>query len=271
MAETTAVHELNRLTTELRDFCAEHVLEEKWLLAPARRIGYQWLETVTLSGQPVLNLRVKTLPAAALELAAPEMEGAGVTLLHGVRAEVIAGRAFESMRAKGEGYLSSLTPSPGLIRTILGALRDLRLAGLTSKTIDAGSFEVVSKGREIAVLMRQYERELESEGLVDYADVLRLAARRLRQDPSLLPQDVHLLLPGDILEGLQKLERDLWDTVPETHRRVLDVDPAAETQKDKATDASLLSWVSDPTAAPQPEEDGTAKVFRAMGEVNEVR
>ena len=271
MAENLAVHELNRLTTELRDFCAAYVLEEKWLLAPAYRIGYQWLETVTLSGQPVLNLRVKTLLAAALELAAPEMERKNVTLLHGVGAEVIAGRAFGGMQRKGEGYLSSLDPSPGLIRTILGTLRDLRLAGLTSEAIDVGSFEVWSKGREIAVLLREYERELESEGLVDYSDVLRMAARRLREDPSPLPQGVHLLLPEDILEGLQKLERDLWDAVPETHRKVLDVDPAAESSKDKATDASLLRWVSDPTAAPQPAGDGTAVMFRTVGEVNEVR
>jgi len=266
-----ASHELNRLTTELRDFCAEHVLKEKWLLAPARRIGYQWLETVTLSGQPVLNLRVKTLLAAALELAAPEMERMGVTLLHGVRAEVIAGRVFEGMSKKGKGYLSNLDPSPGLFRTILGALRDLRMAGLTSEMIDAGSFEVMSKGREIAVLLREYEKELNSEGLVDHAGVLRLAIGRLQANPSPLPQDSYLLLPEDMLEGLQKLERDLWDSIHETNFKVLNVDPDPETQKDKVTDASLLRWVSDPASAPQPLKDGTAKMFRAIGEVNEVR
>ncbi len=38
--------DLNSLTTALRDVCRERVLEEKWLLAPSRRVGFQWLDSV---------------------------------------------------------------------------------------------------------------------------------------------------------------------------------------------------------------------------------
>ena len=86
------------------------------------------MESVTLAGQPVLNLRVETFLTAALELAAPEMEKKGVGLLRGVREEVLAARAFEGMRGRGRGYLSRLDPSPGLTRSIMATLRDLRRA-----------------------------------------------------------------------------------------------------------------------------------------------
>ncbi len=34
---------MNQLTTALAEVCREHVLEEKWLIVPSRRVGYQWL------------------------------------------------------------------------------------------------------------------------------------------------------------------------------------------------------------------------------------
>ena len=36
----------NQLICELRSFFRDHVTEEKWLLAPSRRIGQQWLDAV---------------------------------------------------------------------------------------------------------------------------------------------------------------------------------------------------------------------------------
>lgn len=266
-----AERDLNLMTSQLRDFCAEHVLEEKRLLAPTRRIGYQWMESVTLAGQPVLNLRVETFLTAALELAAPEMEGAGVSLLRGVREEVVAARAFEGMRGRGRGYLSRLDPSPGLTRSIMATLRDLRGSGITSGGIDPRPFEVKSKGEEIALLLEEYERALESEGLVDYAGVLRLAVERLRRDPSALAADAYLLVPRDVLEASRKLERDLWEAVPADRRVVLDVDPVCGTPQGELSDSRLLGWAPDPSSAPQPARDGTAEIFRARGEVNEVR
>ena len=35
---------LNRLALSLRAFCEAHSLEEKWLIAPSRRVGFQWLD-----------------------------------------------------------------------------------------------------------------------------------------------------------------------------------------------------------------------------------
>jgi len=57
---------LNQLVREIRSFCASHMLEEKWLLAPSRRVGQQWLDTVVRSGQPVLNVHVESPETLAL-------------------------------------------------------------------------------------------------------------------------------------------------------------------------------------------------------------
>ena len=61
----------NVLVRELSKVCREHLLEEKWLLAPSLRAGHEWLAAVAQAGQPVVNAHVQTVVKVALGLAAP--------------------------------------------------------------------------------------------------------------------------------------------------------------------------------------------------------
>ena len=264
---------LSRLVRSLGDFCREHVLEEKWLIAPSLRVGFQWLDQVARSGQPVLNVRVKTLGHMALELASPEMSRQRVAYLRGARAQVLVGRIFGRLGETGKsGYLAALKPGPGLIQNILGALRDLRLAGLTASDLVETAFEVAEKGREIRSLLIEYEKELGASGLLDYAEVLRIGADRLRKDPDGAPEGAYVLLPEDARSNLRALEQRLWESFPDAKRVVLDVDrPGQPPAGDRLTDAALLGWVLTPAEAPLPAKDNTVSIFRAVGEVNEVR
>ena len=297
--------ELSRFIADLRDYCRDHVLEEKWLLAPSVRAGFQWADQVARSGQPVLNLRVKTFLQLAMALAAPEMELKGLRLLRGAAGEAIVGGAFTRLSEKGHGYLSALEPGAGLIRTIHRAIRDLRVAGVTAAEIQETRFEVPAKGREIKALLADYEQELSSRKLLDDAGILHAAAERLRKSLCSLPAGTVLLSAEDERE-LSGLQRALWEAIPAACRVVLAVDqPGAESdagsrgspgireeRTDAApsqpvvepgsasgisrkewtgTDAALLAWVLNPTAAPVPRKDGSAEIFRAVGESNEVR
>lgn len=269
--------EANLLARELGGICREHVLEEKRLLAPSLRVGYQWLDAVALAGQPVLHARVSTLLHLALELAAPAMEREGLAFLRGLEVEVVTARVFSTLKqqAKAAGYLTSLEASPGLILTLRSTLGDLRLAGLTSTSLKAGSFEVAAKGREIAALLALYEKELTSGGLIDYAGMLALATERLRENPAPLPSGALVLAPQDLAGEWRGLERELWEAIPQASRRLLPVDRPLELlvamPEQAPTDASLLRFLPNPTAAPPPQIDDTVKIFSAMGEVNEVR
>jgi len=248
------------------------MLEEKWLLAPSRRVGQQWLDSVVRSGQPVLNVHVETLETLTLlYLAAPEVERRGLTFVSGIQREVLISRVFSSLRVTGHGYLWPLPPSPGLISAISSTINDLRLAGIPAGEISPAQFEVDAKGREIAALLTEYEKRLDEEKLLDYAGALRLARERLRSDPGAVPEGAFVLLPEDIEGDLRALERDLWEAIPNSRRVLLKVDCPEETPEDELTDALLLRWVNSPTQAPAPRQDGTATIFRAVGEVNEVR
>ena len=62
----------NIFIRNLAAICRENLLAEKWLLAPNRRVGNQWVEQVARSGQPAVNLRVTTFRSLVLELSGAE-------------------------------------------------------------------------------------------------------------------------------------------------------------------------------------------------------
>ncbi|MBN2025662.1 MAG: PD-(D/E)XK nuclease family protein [Actinobacteria bacterium] len=261
---------INGLTGSIGELCAGHVLAEKWLLAPSLRVGFQWLDAVTRSGRAVLNLRVKTVAGMALELAAPEMERRGLSLLRGIRAELLTDELLARLRERG-GYLARLEAGPGLARAASATLRDLRLAGLSAEGLSIRLFEVAAKGSEIASLLGSYEKELDSRNLVDLAGALRIAARQLETDGAVLPHQALVAAPADMLEEMHGLERDLWEAVPADRRVVLEVDRPGGEGAGGGDDRPSLAWVAHPGDAPSPEEDGSVEIFRAVGEVNEVR
>ena len=270
---------VSRLISNLGELLSERPLEEKWLIAPSRRIGFQWLDQVTLSGVPVLNVHVKTIQTLALDLAMPLMGERGLGFVRGARAELIAGDAFDRLkRSRGGGYLASLEMSAGLARTLSASLRELRLAGLTSEELRDEDFEVAEKGDEIAALLALYEEGLRQSAMADYAEVLRMAAARLRDDDGAVPQDIVVMMPADSRDDLRGLERSLWMSVPAGRTLVLGTDEPAGPDSDAPqqgtggrTDLELLRWTKTPADAPAPQSDGTASIFRAVGEVNEVR
>lgn len=267
---------LNVLTTALGAWCGEHPLDEKVVLAPSRRVGFQWLDAVARSGQPVFNARADTLRRLAIDIAAPELERAGLTFASTLYLEVLVDglvKALVERGASGEEdvYLAGLVPSPGLTRTIFSAIRELRLSGVSSIDLDPAAFEVEQKGHEVRSVLQDFERSLESGALADYPMAARLAIMRLQADPS-VPGDATFLMPSYILEDLRGLELALWHALPEDHRVILPADePATAPPGERLTDSMLLRWSSAPATAPTPVGDGTVSFACAVGEANEVR
>lgn len=260
----------------LREICRSRILDEKWLLTPSLRLGYQWVDQVARSGQPALNVRVKTLRQMALELAAEEMERLGVSLIGRTAQEVLVGRILSRLQAvRGPdtpGYLPKIEEAGrGLVRSVLASLMDLRLAGMAAEDLPTDAFEASEKGEELRLLLEAYERQIEERGLFDFADVFRTAVLRLESDPVALSPAVLVLMPEERLKDLRGLERRLWEAVPACRRMVVGGDSCFRPAPACRGDIDLLSWILRPEEAPPPRGDGSVRIFRALGEGNELR
>jgi ATP-dependent helicase/nuclease subunit B len=252
--------------------CAERVLDDKILLTPTLRVGMQWLDAVARSGQPVLNFRVETLRAFALELATPAMEARGLTFVRGVRAEILIDRVFAAVSDGKEGYVTGLEPGPGLTETLSRAIRDLRLADIRAADLSTADFEVAEKGRDIKALLAAFEEEIDAADEVDYPGAVGLAVERLEKDPAYLDGSTLVVMPRDMESEAAGLERRFLEALPSGSLMMLETDIPGEPERPPSTDASLLSWIAAPAEAPDARtRDGTASIFRAVGEVNEVR
>jgi len=151
---------VNRLTQALADICRDRLLEEKWLIAPSLRTGHQWLDAVTRSGRPVLNVRTVTLRGLALDLAGPEITRQGRRLVSARGAAIIVDRILNRLKEQSPSYLTKLTVTPSLSQSVYSSINDLRLAGLTAHALDGSTFQPKEKGTEIALILREYLQNL---------------------------------------------------------------------------------------------------------------
>lgn len=176
-----AIAIMNRLARELSRLCQEHILEEKWLIAPSLRVGHQWLDIVTLAAGPVLNVRIKTLKGLALDLAGPKMAESGFSLITATGSLILIDRILNQLRSSYSGYLSSLPPSPTLSRTVCSAIDAIRLANLNANDLHPQCFEAPEKSKDLAFILTEYLQILGEKRLIDYATALSMAKDRLLQ------------------------------------------------------------------------------------------
>jgi PD-(D/E)XK nuclease superfamily len=263
---------MNRRIHELSRICREHVLDEKWILAPSLRAGHEWLFAVVQNGQPVVNGRVKTLANLALELAGPAMMERQYEEASPRRGALLVDRIMHRLRRPDGGYLGRLTPSVRLAERVHKAIDALRRAGLGGEDLDLEKFEVDLKGHELTQIHTEYANELHRRNWVDRAQVLQLAIKRLESDPGAIGEDVLVIVSTDL--DTAGLERRLLESLPAQRRIDLAVDQSAPVPAgdlERLSEARLLRWLPAAADAPPPSGDGSASIFRAVGEANEVR
>lgn len=263
---------MNSLTETLARICSDRRIDAKYLIAPSIRAGRQWLDAVTGTGAPVVNVHIKTFDAFAIQLASPEMGQRGLKFLSELRGILTVAKVIDGLPHKVGGFLAALRPTMGLYRRLFASIQDLRLADIDPAGIDAHALEPAGKGEELSIIFRAFLNEQAERNLVDYAGVLKLAKAKFEGDDP-LSQDVLILLPEDL--ELTAAELTLLEKIPSRRILKLPVDKpgqAQEGQPESGGDVGRLRWILDPFTAPAPQEpDGTVRFFRAAGEVNEIR
>ena len=259
---------MNRLVDSLIGICTEHLLEEKWLIAPSLRTGNQWLDSVSRSGFPAVNVRVKTLDGLARDLVA----SGGGRVASALGETLLVGRIWSEFESEGEGYLRTLHPSWGLFAHIHITLASLRLASLSPDKIVVDRLEVARKGKEIRAFLETYARELSRRGWMDPADLFSRARKVVAANPEAAFEAKYVLVPDDL--DCLELERRLLGSIPKDRLLTLPVDPPW--QGASASEIEDISGVTQPLLFPDLGDPNDPigcefDAFRALGEVNEVR
>ncbi len=252
---------MNTFSSALARLCRSCPVTEKWLIAPNRRVGYQWTDTVAAGGQPVLNLHVHTLRSAATSLAMPALERTGAAVLFSRGSLFLAGKLFRSLRKESGGYLLTLRPTPALIQRLARLVEELRLAGLSPQSLVGRAFEHQLKAAELARVLQGYIDFLQQHKLADYATLLRLAATAAAEGES--NGDSPLIILPDSLE-VSRLERELLSALPPGRVQRLPVDQPEEGYGWHGENGKDCRFAGSSTTG------RGAEIVGAVGEVNEV-
>ena len=196
---------LDARLTWIADFCRQHRLTEKWLLAPSFRAGHQWKEQINRGDQPTINLHVKTLRSIVFSVLAqePEFERGrmGGAALCELLLQSVVGELQDQMQ-----YLSRLDSLEGVSSVIFRSITDLRLAGITPDEMKDSHFENAEKAADMRLIMREYAKRLSEQQIRDYADCLQRMTDKVSAGHTMLDQ-VRMLLVDD--HDFCQLERGL--------------------------------------------------------------
>ncbi|MFW5923634.1 MAG: PD-(D/E)XK nuclease family protein, partial [Planctomycetota bacterium] len=263
----------SNLCSALTEMAEDNVTGEKWLIAPTRRAGHQWLRSAALHGAPCINCRVVTTETLAMDVLKTRSAEDSRVYLKGELGPFFVAQAWN--RCDDLSYLDHLESTSGLFENIWSTIQDLRLAGVEAADVTEADWDVEGKRADIAALMQAYEEVLCEREFFDRADLFDLAGRILREDNPFAPRDYRLLLPGDM--ETSGLEETFLNSFPPQRVRYLPVDrpiddgDAETTDRTEEGDLGLLRWLGDTVNAPSPSGDDSVRMFRAAGEINELR
>lgn len=259
---------INRLSA----LCKKHPLKEKWLLSPNRRAGFQIIDRISLQGQGIINMCVKTISSIVMDITAGFMTSNNLARIRPLRQELLMGELFHRLKEKGGGYLSRLKSSSGLFKSLVSSLSELRNAGVSRHRLHDGLFEEPAKGKEILFLLSLYEKELAANNYLDYAGALMQAIRIVKSGNSILHPDLLILaLPDMITHDFTPLEQQFWHSIPDNQKVEIKQENPAAVHTDPETDLSLLRMITHHFDVPDPVKDGSVDFFKAYGAANEVR
>ncbi|MFH0823224.1 MAG: PD-(D/E)XK nuclease family protein [Pseudomonadota bacterium] len=269
---------MHQVIADLAAVCSEPglLLKEKWLLAPSRRAGYQWIDAVVRTGKNVVNVHPKTMQGMIIDMARPYVTAEGRRMTTTEEAVLIIDNIINRLRRTEMGYFTRLPATLSLARSIYLSIRDIRQSDVDIDSVETTAFERPEKAAEITTILRLYTEALDQHqpGLVDYPAAIDAALRHLSSGAGPIERDVCLLVPDNLPAELTTKEKRVLNAFPLPNVRGLRTKPVAGRGNSRPkTSASLLQWVVDPSKAPAAlhEADGSVAIFTAAGEANEVR
>ena len=237
----------SRLGESQADVCRRRPLDEKVFVAPSLSIGHDIVERLGRSGVRWINLRVESPRSLAHAIVGRSLAEQGLTLLSRVQSLALVEQACAEALTE-TSYFGRLRDRPGLHRAVQSTLDELREAGVTADNLPDEAFTHPGKVADVRSILRSYEKSLADGRFVDRSDVIRRAIeelRRSRRDPE-VSGAIHLVPAG--LE-LGAGEKELLDLLSRGRLEILESDDP-ETWSRRA---------------------GHARLFRALGEENEIR
>ncbi|MBT3277880.1 MAG: hypothetical protein HN909_04665 [Phycisphaerales bacterium] len=194
---------MNTFLQSLSAYCEANPFGKKSLIAPSRRIGQQWLDTLARSApaRPVVHVQIETPDSLAARICDDHLAAEGLEVLPSPLGPILCGRVLAEM--------SDFPPSQSYAEALYRTLSDLRGAGVTAGDIEAVGFRSSEYAKDLLEQFTRYQQLLQEEHYIDRPGLFLLAAEILAANPGAVGEGAILCGDGDL--ALQSgAERTFW-------------------------------------------------------------
>jgi ATP-dependent nuclease, subunit B len=156
----------------LRQYILKYPLQKKVLLVQSFSQGHQFMERIVKSGQPIMNICVHTIQSLIAEHTSFPLHRSKIQYADNVRTYWLVHFLMHECSAEPECYIPPDLIQPGIVGLIHQAIIELRMAAVSSRTLQIESFIDARKGTYLKELLRRYEEMLNEHQLMDFAGLI---------------------------------------------------------------------------------------------------
>lgn len=276
---------MNLFLSSLAIIGEKYLFQDKYLVVPGYQAGNVLCKGLIQSGVNWVNLRPETPTGLALRIAGEHLARHRISVLSGNLSLIIVEELLQKLQEEGNlRYFAGQNITQGLAAALSSAISELRMCGISSDALLEEHFICLGKGKDMKLLLQEYEDYLLEHSYLDQPGLLSLA---LNLVPAYQAEDAGD--GGDAGEGgdaeddqpiylvpsfyqWKPLENKLIRKLARDRLLFLPVETIAMKEELPVnTDVELLSWLHMPELAPSPVGDDSVSFFHAYGITNELR
>ena len=168
----------NPFVGQLIELCRQWPTRSKWVVVPSHSIGHTLGDRLVLNGTNWTNLRFVTPFDLALRMAGPFLVEREIDPCEDTLGPALMIRLLLELPDE-HSYFKATAEQPSIGVALWTTIRELRMAGLSSRDLAEKTFGTAAKKGELTGLLAAYEAYLTTNRLADNPAVLAEAAAHI--------------------------------------------------------------------------------------------
>ncbi|MDD5013981.1 MAG: exodeoxyribonuclease V subunit gamma [Atribacterota bacterium] len=194
---------MHPLLAPLKKICRENLTGSKNLIMPSYLDGNTLKKSLSREGFFALNLNITTIFDLARDCCDDYISKNKLKILDNSLGQIFLLQILKKLsRKKLLAYFQPPTFSPGISRSIYLAIKELRIAGFSSRNFPHSAIVNLKKSEDLLKIMQEYEKTLEEHNYIDEADIYLQAVKckkknHYKKEIFIVPSNIEL----NYLEG----------------------------------------------------------------------
>ncbi|MEA1939706.1 MAG: hypothetical protein U9N03_03475, partial [Candidatus Caldatribacteriota bacterium] len=178
---------MHSLFAPLKKICKENLTVSKSLIMPSYLDGNTFKKTLSREGFSAINLNIITLFDLARDYCDNYVLENKLKILDNSTGQIFIFQILKALLSSRKkmpslNYFQSSQFSPGIIRSIYSTIKEMRIAGFSSRNFPHSAITNSKKREDLLKIIQEYEKILKERNYIDEADIYIQAAKYVKKN-----------------------------------------------------------------------------------------